>query len=54
MAGTLIGAITGYSLLAHRLLDPTLRLSNLKDWILLLRPQDLERLQDGLKRAGLS
>jgi tetratricopeptide (TPR) repeat protein len=37
-----------------RLLDPTLRLSNLKDWILLLRPQDLERLQDGLQRAGLS
>ncbi|HMR29794.1 MAG TPA: winged helix-turn-helix domain-containing protein [Geminicoccaceae bacterium] len=36
-----------------RSLDPTLRLSNLGDWLLLRRPQDLAVLADGLRRAGL-
>lgn len=37
-----------------RQLDPTLRLSNLKDWILLHRQEDLATLENGLRRAGLS
>ena len=36
-----------------RELDPTLRVSNLKDWVPLRRPEDLARLQDGLRKAGL-
>jgi TolB-like protein len=36
-----------------RQLDPALRLSNLKDWILLHRPEDLAMIEDGLRRAGL-
>ncbi|HMA15490.1 MAG: winged helix-turn-helix domain-containing protein [Bacteroidota bacterium] len=44
----------GQALRRLRTLDPTLRLSNLKDWVLLHRPQDLQRLEDGLKGAGLS
>ena len=35
-------------------LDPALRISILKDWVLLHRPEDLATLEDGLKRAGLS
>ncbi len=35
------------------LIDPGLRLSNLKDWIALRRPQDLARFEDGLRKAGL-
>jgi adenylate cyclase len=35
------------------LIDPGLRLSNLKDWIALRRPQDLTRFEDGLRKAGL-
>lgn len=40
----------------HRLrqLDPTLRISNLKDRVLLHRLEDLATLEDGLRRAGLS
>jgi hypothetical protein len=36
-----------------RLLDPALRLSNLKDWLLFHRPEYLSILSDGLRRAGL-
>jgi TolB-like protein len=36
-----------------RQLDPTLRLSNLKDWILLHRLEDLATIEDGFRRAGL-
>jgi TolB-like protein len=36
-----------------RQLDPGLRLSNLADRIPLRRPQDLERLAEGLRKAGL-
>lgn len=36
-----------------RQLDPTLRISNLKDWVLLHRLEDLATLEDGLRRAGL-
>lgn len=34
-------------------LDPTLRISNLKDWLPIQRPQDRARFADGLRRAGL-
>jgi TolB-like protein/class 3 adenylate cyclase len=34
-------------------IDPTMRLSNLQDFIPLRRPQDLERFADGLRKAGL-
>ncbi|HEX2891412.1 MAG TPA: winged helix-turn-helix domain-containing protein [Vineibacter terrae] len=37
-----------------RQLDPELRISNLKDWFRLHRPEDLATLKDGLERAGLS
>jgi hypothetical protein len=33
-----------------RELDPGLCMANLKDWI---RPEDLARLEDGLRKAGL-
>jgi hypothetical protein len=36
-----------------RRLDPELRASNLKDWLLFHRPQYLASLSDGLRRAGL-
>ncbi len=36
-----------------RQLDPTLRISNLRDWLLLRRPEDLATFADGLRRAGL-
>lgn len=36
-----------------RQLDPTLRVSNLDDWLPLRRPEDLDRFKDGLRRAGL-
>lgn len=36
-----------------RELDPTLRLSNLKDWLPIQRPEDFTRLVDGLRLAGL-
>ena len=34
-------------------LDPALRISNLKDWLLLRRPEDLAMFTDGLRKAGL-
>jgi TolB-like protein len=36
-----------------RQLDPTLRISNLKDWLPFRRPNDLATFADGLRRAGL-
>jgi TolB-like protein len=36
-----------------RELDPTLRVSNLTDWIPIRRPQDLATFADGLRKAGL-
>ena len=36
-----------------RQLDPALRISNLKDWLPIRRPEDLATFADGLRRAGL-
>ena len=36
-----------------RQLDPTLRISNLGDWLPIRRPKDLATFADGLRRAGL-
>ncbi|MGH8513385.1 MAG: tetratricopeptide repeat protein, partial [Gammaproteobacteria bacterium] len=36
-----------------RELDPALRISNLKDWLPIHRPEDFATLADGLRRAGL-
>jgi TolB-like protein len=36
-----------------RQLDPTLRISNLKDWLPIQRSDNLATLMDGLRRAGL-
>ena len=36
-----------------RRLDPALRISNLEDWVLLHRPEDLATFADGLRKAGL-
>ena len=36
-----------------RELDPTLRVSNVKDWAAFRRPGDLAKLEDGLRKAGL-
>ena len=36
-----------------RQLDPTLRISNLEDWLPIHRPEDLATFADGLRRAGL-
>jgi TolB-like protein/class 3 adenylate cyclase len=36
-----------------RQIDPTKRVSTVKDWVPLRRPDDLNRLQEGLRKAGL-
>lgn len=36
-----------------RALDPALRISNLKDWLPIHRPEDLSILAEGLRKAGL-
>jgi len=36
-----------------RQIAPTLRVSNVKDWASFRRPEDLARLEDGLRQAGL-
>jgi len=36
-----------------RTLDPSLRVSNLKDWLPIHRPEDLARFAEGLRLAGL-
>jgi TolB-like protein len=40
--------------MAHlREVDPTMRVSTVKHWVPLRRPDDLTRLEDGLRKAGL-
>jgi len=34
-------------------IDPALRISNLKDWFPLRRPEDFAKWSDGLRKAGL-
>jgi hypothetical protein len=41
------------SLARLRELEPTLRISNLKDQIPYRRPEDLARFAEGLRKAGL-
>jgi hypothetical protein len=36
-----------------RELDPSMCLSNLKDWLPIQRPEDFMRFADGLRLAGL-
>jgi hypothetical protein len=36
-----------------RELDPAMCMANIKDWIPFRRPEDLARLEDGLRKAGL-
>jgi Flp pilus assembly protein TadD len=36
-----------------RRLDPTLRISNVEDWVVLRRPEDLATFVEGLRSAGL-
>jgi TolB-like protein/class 3 adenylate cyclase/Flp pilus assembly protein TadD len=36
-----------------RQIDPAVRVSTVKDWLPLRRPEDLKRLQEGLRMAGL-
>jgi tetratricopeptide (TPR) repeat protein len=51
LAGRLVEAQESMARL--RELDPALRVKNLKDWVPLRRPEDLGRLEDGLRKAGL-
>ena len=37
-----------------RVLDPTLRISNIKEWLPISRPGDLSVFEEGLRKAGLS
>jgi TolB-like protein/class 3 adenylate cyclase/tetratricopeptide (TPR) repeat protein len=40
--------------MAHlRQIDPAMRVSTVKDWVPLRRPDDVKRLEDGLRKAGL-
>ena len=41
------------ALVRLRELDPTLRVSNVKDWGAFQRPEDLAKLEEGLRKAGL-
>jgi hypothetical protein len=44
----------GRRAMAHlRKLDPSLRISNLRDWLPIQRAEDLATFADGLRRAGL-
>jgi TolB-like protein/Flp pilus assembly protein TadD len=54
-SNALAGRITEAQKAVARILeiDPTMRLSNLQDFIPLRRPEDLERFADGLRKAGL-
>jgi hypothetical protein len=36
-----------------RELDPAMRIANVKEWGPLRRPEDLARLEEGLRKAGL-
>jgi tetratricopeptide (TPR) repeat protein len=46
-------AEAGRAIRDMRQLDPTLRISNIPDWLAVLRPDDLAIFADGLRRAGL-
>lgn len=40
--------------MAHlREIDPEMRVQNVKDWVPFRQPDDLKRLQEGLRTAGL-
>ena len=41
------------ALVRLRELDPTLRVGNVKDWAAFHRPEDLAKLEEGLRKAGL-
>lgn len=41
------------ALLHVRRIDSTMRISNVKDWVVLRRPEDLATFVEGLRRAGL-
>ncbi|ASY59302.1 MULTISPECIES: winged helix-turn-helix domain-containing tetratricopeptide repeat protein [Sinorhizobium] len=43
----------GHAMQRLRALDPSLRVSNLKAWLPIHRPEDLARFADGLRLAGL-
>src|SRR5262245_60820514 len=51
---TLAGRANEAQRAMHRLrqLDPSLRVSNLVDWLPIRRPEDLATFADGLRRAG--
>ena len=36
-----------------RLIDPEARISHVRDWITLRRPEDYSKLEEGLRKAGL-
>ena len=36
-----------------RRIDPTMRISSVKDWVVLRRPEDLATFVEGLRSAGL-
>ena len=52
-------ALSGYlveaqkAVMCIREIAPTLRVSNVKDWASFRRPEDLTRLESGLRQAGL-
>ena len=54
-AAALIGRLPEAQRAMARLreIDPTRRVSTVKDWLPLRRPDDLKRLQEGLRKAGL-
>jgi hypothetical protein len=51
LAGCLVEAQK--AVMCIRQIAPTLRVSNVKDWASFRRPEDLARLEDGLRKAGL-
>ena len=54
-SNALAGRLAEASKITARLLElePTLRVTTLKDWVPFRRPEDLARLEDGLRKAGL-
>jgi tetratricopeptide (TPR) repeat protein len=51
LTGRLVEAQEAVVCMQH--IAPMLRVSNLKDWASFRRPEDLARLEDGLRKAGL-
>jgi TolB-like protein/DNA-binding SARP family transcriptional activator len=51
LTGSLVEAQA--AVMCIRQIAPTLRVSNVKDWASFRRPEDLARLEDGLRKAGL-